>query len=197
MENKLSNELDLTICLTNMNNVTNSFDRIAKKLINDFILIVNDSKFRFTEIEFYYHHNGKHEDNITHEHKRKQGMWRAHNQGFDITFEGNEISCGGILIRGLKQESNNKYTNGPRRCIFQIFEKFNNINGSKNIIEIKYKPKKKPKTIFKTIRQLSDKQKKKKYANKYYRYYTEIEEWQSKHITNNQRKEMETKRKKI
>ena len=161
------------------------------------MLVVNNKEFRFTEIEFYYYHKKIHEDNFTHEHKRKQGMWRAHNQGFDITFEGNEISDGGILIRGIKQKSNNKYTNGPRRCIFQIFEKFNNINGLPNIIKFKYKPKEKLTTIYKTFRQLSDNQQQECFADNYYRYYTEIEKWQSKHIINKQRNAMKTKRKKI
>ena len=182
--------MDLTI---KRNNIFNSFDRIAKELINYFVLVVNDSEFRFTEIEFYYFIKGIHEDNITHEHKRKQGMWRAHNQGFDLTLSSTEGSYGGILIRGLKQESNNKYTNGPRRCIFQIFEKFNNINESKNIIKLKYKPKEKLTTIYKTFRQLSDSQQQECCADNYYRYYTEIDEWQKYHISNIQKEAIKIK----
>lgn len=196
MKKVLPKKLDLIINSVNINNIANSFDRIAKELINDFVLKVNDSEFRFTEIEFYYFIKGIHEDNITHEHKRKQGMWRAHNQGFDLTLSSTEDSYGGILIRGLKQESNNKYTNGPRRCIFQIFENFNNINGLPSTIELKYELKNKT-TIFKTFRKLSDNQQQKCFAKSYYRYYTEIEKWQSKHITNKQINAMKTKRKKL
>jgi hypothetical protein len=36
------------------NNIEQSFDAIAKELLNEHVLRVNDDEFEFTEIEFYY-----------------------------------------------------------------------------------------------------------------------------------------------
>ena len=102
--------------------IEKSFDRIAKDILLNKSLYMNDIEFRFTEIEFYYIHKDNHPDNYTHQLKRDKGEWRFHNQGFDITFDGNnDISDGGILIRGISIKD--EYVNGP----IKVLKKYLNV----------------------------------------------------------------------
>ena len=153
----------------NNNNIEESFDRIAKEILTQKALFVNEKVFRFTEIEFYYYYEGIHNDEYTHKHKRKVGEWRLHNQGIDITFEGTDISDGGILVRGVL--INGKYINGPLltiRAIFEAFEKVTNITSfvlndseTRNV------------DIIKTFRHLPNKIVHEEFHNKLYRYISD------------------------
>ncbi len=64
-----------------VNNVEKSFDRIAREILNEKVLLVNDTQFILTEIEFYFFQENEHEDKYTHEHERDGGEWRFHSQG--------------------------------------------------------------------------------------------------------------------
>lgn len=117
----------------NNQDIPGSFDRIAKELMLDYALFVNDVEFRFTEIEFYYFHYGIHEDKYTHKHDRDGGEWRFHNQGFDLTFQSDDQSDGGILIRGLKKVGGDN-VNGPRKVIMEIFKAFGKATNESTIV---------------------------------------------------------------
>lgn len=108
----------------NENEILDDFNRIAKLLLLQKRLKINNVIARFTEIEFYYYCQ-QHDDNFTHEHTLNEGRWRFHNQGIDITIKGNS-GFGGILIRGI--EINDEYINGPRRVLFKIMDFLNPVN---------------------------------------------------------------------
>lgn len=152
-------------------NIEKSFDRIATEILNKKTLFVNEKSFRITEIEFYYFHEDFHKDNYTHEHKRDFGEWRFHNQGLDITFQSNEKSDGGILIRGI--QVNNEYVNGPRKIIRKIFEHFGKVS-KENKILLSNSTKRNLK-ILKTFRHLPNKHQEPEFKNKQYRYLTDLE----------------------
>lgn len=154
------------------NSIEQSFDAIAKELLNEHVLRVNDHEFEFTEIEFYYYKKGVHEDMYTHKHMRKVGEWRNHNQGLDITLEGNAEQDGGILIRGLKQ--GNKYINGPIKALGLIFESMGSIHNASTIVLMKRELGQKK--IFKTFRHIPNKIQDKAYHFKKYRYIADFEQ---------------------
>ena len=115
----------------NKKDVEGSFDSIASNLLRKKALLINNTEIRFTEIEFYYF-GENHQDNYTHKHKRGEGEWRFHNQGLDITFQGNDTIDGGILIRGIFVDG--EFINGPRRVVGRIFEILGNVNNESHIV---------------------------------------------------------------
>lgn len=155
----------------NNNEIENSFDKIAKDLMTNYALFVNDTELRFTEIEFYYFCEEIHEDNYTHEHSRNAGEWRFHNQGFDLTFKSDEKSDGGILIRGISLSGKN--VNGPRKVLEKIFESFGKAFDN-NCIVLK-KASVREIDIYKTFRHLPNKDVNENFHKKPYRYLTDLE----------------------
>lgn len=177
--------LNLNIVTISQQSIQYSFENIAKDLILNWQLKINDSLFTFTEIEFYYFHKGIHEDNAAHEHEYDQGLWRFHSQGLDITFQSSEISDGGILIRGLKSEKG--YINGPRRIVETIFKRFNQVTNVQQQFGLVLKKKRESKEIFKTSRHgLSNKQEN-LLKDEQYRYYTDIDVWENKHVSRSEK----------
>jgi hypothetical protein len=153
------------------NNIEQSFDAIAKELLNEHVLRVNDDEFEFTEIEFYYFMKGYHEDMYTHKHLRKAGEWRSHNQGLDITLEGNAEQDGGILIRGLK--NGERFINGPIKALGLIFESMGSIQNTSTIILMKKELGQRK--IFKTFRHIPNKIQDKEFHFKKYRYIADFD----------------------
>ncbi|SHF51783.1 hypothetical protein [Dysgonomonas macrotermitis] len=148
-----------------------SFDRIAKEILTQKALYVNETVFRFTEIEFYYFNEGHHPDEYTHEHNRIGGEWRYHNQGIDITLGSNDTTDGGILIRGVC--FNGKYVNGPRKIWQSIFEAFGKVT-SPTTFQLK-DGEKRDIEIIRTFRQLPNKIEYPEFLNKHYRYLVELD----------------------
>ena len=148
------------------NKIEESFDRIAKDILTQKALFVNETIFRFTEIEFYYYYKGIHDDEYTHEHSRNAGEWRLHKQGFDITLAGNDISDGGILIRGVLIDS--EYINGPLKTLGAILQTFGKVTENTSLIikDGEYRSIE----IIKTFRHLPNKIRYEKFHNKLYRY---------------------------
>lgn len=151
-------------------NIEGSFDRIATDLLLQKALFVNGKEIRFTEIEFYYF-DPVHQDKYTHEHLRKVGEWRFHNQGLDITFQGDETTDGGILIRGILVD--NKYINGPRKVVGKIFELFGKVSENSTIVLLDSSVRKTE--IIKTFRHLPNKDNDPDFQNKPYRYLTDLD----------------------
>jgi len=152
--------------------IEKSFDRIAIELLNKKVLIVNEIIFRFTEIEFYYFHHEYHRDEYTHKHLRRAGEWRFHNQGIDITLNGNEESDGGILIRGVFVDS--EYINGPKNSLKKIFEAFGDITKQTSIVLKDYNMIEKK--IIKTFRHIPNKEVHFDFHKKHYRYLIDLTE---------------------
>lgn len=111
-------------------NLENNFERIASEIMNDWILQIENSLFRITEIEFYFK-SDKHNDDYTHGHElqKKIGRWYFHGSGIDITF-GNDNYYGGILIRAIYNLGTNKYIYGPIKVVTELLSTLQNINYS-------------------------------------------------------------------
>lgn len=132
--------MGLNFNIDNARDISKQFHTIANNLILNHELVVNDARFNFTEIEFYYN-SDNHKDEFTHDHSMKAGRWRFHNSGFDITLKG-ENGHGGILIRGvervnkIKDDEKDNFINGPRKVIFEIFKELNPVGDGDNFFGI-------------------------------------------------------------
>jgi len=64
---------------TDSQDINDDFKRIALELMNYWILKIENSHYRITEIEFYFNSN-THNDNYTHGHElqKKTGSWYFH-----------------------------------------------------------------------------------------------------------------------
>lgn len=159
------------------NDIENSFDKIAREILLQKAILINHTELRITEIEFYYFCKGKHEDNYTHTHDRDGGEWRFHNQGLDITFQWDDESDGGILIRGISylvENGESKIISGPRNVIKKIFESFGKCDEQNTLSLIEAD--RLDCEIIKTFRHIPNKIVDEKFHNKYYRYITHIED---------------------
>lgn len=114
-------------------NSEKEFKKIAKALMTEFVIKINETEFYLTEIEFYCKtiNNDTHQDPYVHgdDLQKEFGKWYFHGSGLDITF-GNENYYGGILLRGIKTYSENewKYTSGPLNIVKELFSKSNSIS---------------------------------------------------------------------
>lgn len=111
------------------------FDRIANDLMNNWVLAVNETHYRLTEIEFYCKSvlsDGPINDPYTHGHAEqlKSNTWYFHGSGLDLTF-GTPDYYGGILIRGLQRIKDEKHISGPLNSITEIFSSFENCEKKK------------------------------------------------------------------
>jgi hypothetical protein len=102
----------------------NEFELIADRLLNDCAIENHESKYRLTEIEFYWT-SPKHKDNSTYPRNYvdpKHGNWYFHYSGVDIALK-NEIigGYGGILIRGIYSLKEKKSYKGPMVCAMKLF----------------------------------------------------------------------------
>lgn len=107
------------------------FDRIANDLMNYWVLAVNETHYRLTEIEFYCKSvlpEGPIKDPYTHGHSEqlKSGTWYFHGSGLDLTF-GTEGFYGGILIRGIQRISDRKHVTGPLNSLTEIMSSLGSI----------------------------------------------------------------------
>ncbi len=101
--------------------IDTEFRRIATDLMNNWILCVENSFYRITEIEFYYK-SESHDDKYTHGHETQKlyGRWYFHGSGIDLTF-GTPNSYGGILIRAIYEIKTKKYIYGPLNTVAELF----------------------------------------------------------------------------
>lgn len=148
------------------NDIEGSFDRIAKEIITQKALFVNEKVFRFTEIEFYYFYKDIHTDSCTHPHLRNEGEWRLHEQGFDITFKGTDIRDGGILIRGVLVDG--EYINGPIKTLGAILQAFGKVTEKTSFIIKDAEPR--DVKIIKTFRHNLNEKESPNFFGKHYRF---------------------------
>lgn len=119
----------------------NSYQTIAKKLMNDYKLQVRDKFYRIIECEFYYN-SEKHLDPYVHGHKRQKetiGEWYFHGSGLDITL-GSENGYGGILIRGIAEvvrdspiPERKEAILGPLNVVSEIFTQIGDSRAEKSL----------------------------------------------------------------
>ncbi len=117
------------------NNVETYIKDIAYKLFNNNILIINNNKYHFTELEFYFY-SAYHQDEYCHLkdvkiQNYKSGDFRFHYSGIDLVLlKQNEFICG-VLIRGVKKLGKNiEYINGPLRVLNELCNNLNNLFSS-------------------------------------------------------------------
>jgi len=130
----------------NRNDYSLEFDRIAKEILNSYILKTPENEYKIKEIEFYYFLNNYHMDYYCHKDMRQKlnsqlyfhrfkypEKYRNKRQkGIDLTF-GLNNSFGGILIRLLQNIKTQKYITGIGNITNQILE---DINGAETITKI-------------------------------------------------------------
>ena len=120
-------------------------DDLASNLFNNYHILKGTEEYYFVNIEFYFC-NKKHFDIITYPRDLEEGMWFFHESGIDLTFKskympynGNpktvdtdkEFFFGGILVREIlkKNDMENSF-DGPYKCEWELFDKFNALNPS-------------------------------------------------------------------
>lgn len=89
--------------------IINSFDLIASNLILNKQILINESRYSFIDIEFYYwneNHQDDYASNIV--HSRPKGEFEIHRFGLDISLGNSKTDFGGILIRGLFDENHQR-----------------------------------------------------------------------------------------
>jgi hypothetical protein len=98
----------LIINTTDKASIQGSFDAIAQKLFHNYLLKINDVRYRLIDIEFYFHSEENYKDVYTHQHINQltSGKWYFHGSGIDITI-GTKTNHGGILIRAIAKISEN------------------------------------------------------------------------------------------
>ena len=109
-------------------NLASSIEGIANELMNQYLLQVNNQRYRIAELEFYVH-NADHPDPYVHGHDLQQtvGQWYFHGSGIDITF-GDKNFHGGILLRALmKWPDEDQYIYGPLNLLTEIFACFGTV----------------------------------------------------------------------
>jgi 3-methyladenine DNA glycosylase Mpg len=115
------------------------FAKIANDLMNRNVLIVGKSRYRLTELEFYYFNAQMHPDPYVHKDDMQLQIGKCyfHGSGLDITF-GDGQNHGGILIRAIAKVVNGKvsedkldYTYGPLSLLKELFKNFETIEAQK------------------------------------------------------------------
>lgn len=109
-----------------------SFQRIAKELLNNYVIMSNHVPYRITEIEFYIN-SADHGDDYTHSHplQKTKGKWYMHGSGMDITC-GSDDFYGGILIRAIYNLDNSihekdRYIYGPIKIVAELFKNLDSV----------------------------------------------------------------------
>lgn len=133
-DENLQNLLSSLNANSSKDNIVATFEKIAKKLLNNYHIKKGEEEYYFMHIEFYFC-NKNHLDIITYPRKLDAGKWFFHQSGFDLTFtskyekdnEGKintekEFYFGGILIREVIKKSSCKNFNGPYKCEWEIFD---------------------------------------------------------------------------
>lgn len=134
-----TNNLFSNLNFSDQEKIECSFNEIATKIFNNYLLKINNNDYRITEIEFYYYDKCIHPDPYVHRDCRQRliAQWYFHRytnslkmgnrKGLDITF-GNNINYGGIIIRAIQKINNEgkcEPIEGPCnvvKCILRINE---------------------------------------------------------------------------
>lgn len=117
----LLNELENVKLIKTGENLQKYFKDLANTLFNQIDLLAGDDRYSFAEIEFYYFKNGVFDDKqyrVTYPRTKPVGSLFWHLSGIDICFDSDMSNkyYGGILIRSIVKESNNKLITGPMCC---------------------------------------------------------------------------------
>lgn len=121
----LVNELNQT---KDENRIRDLFFYIAELLLNYGYISINNNRFIIREVEFYFSNKTSHIDQNIHGNGGQEKLynWYFHSNltGLDITI-GNNGNIGGILIRSLFDNKNNKLIEGPHKVLQFILANIN------------------------------------------------------------------------
>ena len=148
--------------------IINSLEEIALDIITNRKIVINESKYSFIDIEFYFWHSN-HQDEYTLDHNRRpKGEFEIHRFGVDISLGDSKSEYGGILIRGLYDE-NNKKVIPKSHIVKELYNQF--VIGKNNRFDL-IKEKSQWNDIFSTKRLNLGKAdtKKEKFVDKDYRF---------------------------
>lgn len=131
--------LDLSNVVHNGKSFDVIFDNISNQLINESILVINNTHYRICEIEYYLKCN-VHDDPYVHgdPHQKTIGKWYFHRHGTGTykggTFKGMDLTFGysdgtdfygGILIRSIQHLRTKKIIEGPCNVVTLILKQCN------------------------------------------------------------------------
>ena len=118
------------------------FTEISQKLFNEFAIETSDSKYRITEVEFYWN-SSNHKDESTYKRKYvnpETGEWFFHYSGVDIALMSeNKNGYGGILIRSIYDINKNVTYKGPLVSVMKLFSGTNAFSDTIQTKIISYK----------------------------------------------------------
>lgn len=126
---------------SSMSKIKLAFDEIANDLFRNYHIKKGAQEYYFINIEFYFC-NKNHLDIITYPRQLNEGLWFFHQSGIDLTFKSKYSSCntmvdvdkefffGGILIREIMEMNSGKVFDGPYKCEWELFDKFDAFNPS-------------------------------------------------------------------
>ena len=138
MEN-LRSKLSMLNGETSSLDVQKTFKEISKELFKNYHILRGTQEYYFINIEFYFF-NKNHLDLITYPRQTKEGLWFFHQSGVDLTFRsdystynGNQLAIdtnkdfyfGGILVREIMKKNSDEVFDGPFKCEWELFDKFN------------------------------------------------------------------------
>lgn len=126
--NNLKDTINNLLNKSNSKDLFNYFYLIAKIILNETNLLVNNVVHEIIEIEFYLN-SGEHKDMFTHEHKGyKTGQFRLHGAGIDIAIGDEKRGFGGILIRSIRSED--YLIEGPLKVAYYLIKNMGDILGA-------------------------------------------------------------------
>jgi len=124
------------------------FREIAKDLFKNYHILKGTQKYFFVNIEFYFC-NKKHLDMITYPRRLDEGKWFFHQSGVDLTFRSvysdygkkmvdvdKDFYFGGILVREVMKADSDEVFDGPYKCEWELFDKFDAFTPTVNEIPI-------------------------------------------------------------
>ena len=161
--------------INNLDELEQHFNKAANMLLNNAILHIDGSKYRLTEIEFYFYKQAFHEDPYIHRHQLQllAGTWYFHGSGLDITF-GDGVNYGGILIRGMQclNSDESKFINGPLNVVTEIFKCLGKISVKDHVILLEETNTLPGQEVVRSTRVGLKRNHDAGFSNKYYRYIT-------------------------
>ncbi len=119
----------------NENDIKVSFDKISEVIFNKIYLKISNEYFRIVEIEYYFYSSIHPDTKTLPRQTTKCDLWE-HKYGFDICFDSDNNSYGGILIRSIKDIKNNNFFNNPKKVYYHLLNICKNYNLKFNDIEI-------------------------------------------------------------
>jgi hypothetical protein len=111
---------------------------LAGELLKNYHIQKGKDEYYLAAVEFYFC-SKKHPDIITYPRELEAGQWFFHQSGIDLTFKSrftpynNHKSMvdteqpyffGGILVRQILKRSNMELFDGPYKCEWELFDKF-------------------------------------------------------------------------